>query len=362
MNSPEPNYPRGIVNPNYPGFQHLAHTLSEYFVDQPTTVGSMSDSDISDFEYDLSIEKQLENIKNSYRLDNQNNNDYYNNRNNKNNNYDESNCNNIDNKNFNNNKNRNGTQHVSNLCRVEALLKDALESPTSELPLPPPPMDDGEDDVDFFALANENQCVQNLYEETSNIKERNSELKKLTSDAAFNAGEQTEIIACDLETYLKRYNERGSYLSFENKSVGKKSPASPIGPPDILEQSIVSPTKVKSENIAVVKPDILQMIDNSKLDDVKFSNQTIASFFDSEIKFNETGAGGKASDDNCQWSITPVDIVGNFEQEVQREFGLLMSGYKNKNVSDENQSADDARVECFGPVHCNLHEKVSKIH
>lgn len=25
------NYPRGIINPNYPGFQHLAHTLSEHY-------------------------------------------------------------------------------------------------------------------------------------------------------------------------------------------------------------------------------------------------------------------------------------------------------------------------------------------
>lgn len=26
-------YPRGIINPNYPGFQHLAHTLAEHFID-----------------------------------------------------------------------------------------------------------------------------------------------------------------------------------------------------------------------------------------------------------------------------------------------------------------------------------------
>ncbi|KAG4070745.1 hypothetical protein HA402_010971 [Bradysia odoriphaga] len=42
--------------------------------------------------------------------------------------------------------------------------------------------------------------------------------------------------------------------------------------------------------------------------------------------------------DKCelgQWSITPIDIVGNFEQEVEREFGLIVSGYKSSSSDDE---------------------------
>jgi hypothetical protein len=46
------NFPRGIINPNYPGFQHLAHRLAEHFVNH--SFEQCSDSDISDdFEYDM---------------------------------------------------------------------------------------------------------------------------------------------------------------------------------------------------------------------------------------------------------------------------------------------------------------------
>lgn len=39
-------YPRGITNPNYPGFQHLAHTLAEHFIDHQ--FDQSSDTDGSD--------------------------------------------------------------------------------------------------------------------------------------------------------------------------------------------------------------------------------------------------------------------------------------------------------------------------
>jgi len=54
LSSPDPRdlqevltrYPRGIINPNYPGFQHLAHTLAEHFIDH--NFDNISDSEISD--------------------------------------------------------------------------------------------------------------------------------------------------------------------------------------------------------------------------------------------------------------------------------------------------------------------------
>lgn len=59
LSSPDPNdlqqhrrYPRGIINPNYPGFQHLAHTLAEHFIDHQFE--HSSDSEISeDFDFDV---------------------------------------------------------------------------------------------------------------------------------------------------------------------------------------------------------------------------------------------------------------------------------------------------------------------
>lgn len=50
-------YPRGIINPNYPGFQHLAHTLAEHFIDHHnhrhhhhhhSSEQQLSDSELSD--------------------------------------------------------------------------------------------------------------------------------------------------------------------------------------------------------------------------------------------------------------------------------------------------------------------------
>lgn len=45
------DYPRGIINPNYPGFQHLAHTLSEHFIDHHQNLEHSTDSE-DDFEYE----------------------------------------------------------------------------------------------------------------------------------------------------------------------------------------------------------------------------------------------------------------------------------------------------------------------
>lgn len=32
--------------------------------------------------------------------------------------------------------------------------------------------------------------------------------------------------------------------------------------------------------------------------------------------------------DEMSYGLTPVDIIGDFGQEVEREFGLLVSGYR----------------------------------
>lgn len=63
------NFPRGIINPNYPGFQHLAHTLTEHFVDHHQ-LEPLSDSEISeDFEYESYRAQNLDKMN-----DNNNNN------------------------------------------------------------------------------------------------------------------------------------------------------------------------------------------------------------------------------------------------------------------------------------------------
>lgn len=314
----------------------------------------MSDSDTSDLEYDLSVEKQLENFKNSYRLDNQNNNDYYNNRNSKNNNTDnEGNQNHInDNSNF--NRNSNNTHGITNLCRVEALLKNALESPSTELP---PPMDDGEDDVDFLLMENEKHTEQVAVIEQSNDQTLSKSEHVKTPTDKYVHENHTEIIACDLQTYLKRYNERSGYINFNKKPLIKKSPTSPNEPPDILAKSVDNLTL----DTVSVKPDILQMIDSTDGNQNYTENMLCYDFEQKSCSRDNNSRDQTVTqitekDDHGQWGITPVDIVGNFEQEVQREFGLLMSGYKNSTSSNEQSSLRAAEINDY--ISSNIHEKV----
>jgi hypothetical protein len=81
LSSPGPNdlektrrYPRGIINPNYPGFQHLAHTLAEHFIDHHQFEQS-SDSEISeDFDFDVYRSGNLGNVNIMNGIDDSNNN------------------------------------------------------------------------------------------------------------------------------------------------------------------------------------------------------------------------------------------------------------------------------------------------
>lgn len=85
-------YPRGIINPNYPGFQHLAHTLSEHFIDHHQQhqrqqhhhhhhhfEQQLSDSELSDeVEFDV-LAYRSENLVNVNIMSDSNNNDNINN-------------------------------------------------------------------------------------------------------------------------------------------------------------------------------------------------------------------------------------------------------------------------------------------
>lgn len=69
-------YPRGIINPNYPGFQHLAHTLAEHFIDHHFE--HSSDSEISE-DFDFDVAYRSENLDSMNMNDSNNNNDSINN-------------------------------------------------------------------------------------------------------------------------------------------------------------------------------------------------------------------------------------------------------------------------------------------
>lgn len=117
-----------------------------------------------------------------------------------------------------------------------------------------------------------------------------------------------ELITCDLETYLRRYdNEAGIDLDVYSFIKTKKI-TSPIEPPDVIRKSDSRDSGFESAE----KPDILQNVKEK---------------IDAEDNCESLTLRQEKDETNSQWSITPVDIVGDFEQEVKRELGLLMNGY-----------------------------------
>lgn len=67
------DYPRGIINPNYPGFQHLAHTLSDHFIDHHQYLEHSTDSE-DDFEYESNDNLENNNAENMNDSNNNTNN------------------------------------------------------------------------------------------------------------------------------------------------------------------------------------------------------------------------------------------------------------------------------------------------
>lgn len=245
----KPSYPRGIINPNYPGFQHLAHTLTEQFVDPHSNqTESMSDSDFSEVDSDFPSEgHSMEN--NNILAGN-----------------DDSNGNKI--------IETDEKPNSDNLNTVEEILRTVFESNSNHL---------------------------------SSVIEMFAEKETLNKQTEIDAIEcMNDVNAHDLETYLEHYEDGGINIEKVKPLIKIKSPpAAPvIIEPDVIRKS--SSCECGFEQ-ATGKPDIL-------------------------LDVTEDGSAvlnGEKDEPGSTWSITPVDIVGNFEQEVERELGLLVTGYRN---------------------------------
>lgn len=233
-------YPRGIINPNYPGFQRFAHTLSEHFIEHQNSnvqSGNMSDSDLSEVESDT----QNDSLKMNANI--------------------------LDFENVRIDCDPNGNSIVEtesvdieredNLNKVAEILRTVFESNSSHL----------------------SNAI-----ETLSVKETTPE-------------KETNI-----------YNEFDEYFKMTDCMIECDEFNGMIGsqPPDILQKSSSSESGFESN---AEKPDILL--------DVSDQNDC-----DGTLLMAEKDESN---------SITPVDIVGNFEQEVQREIGLLVTRYKKKN-------------------------------
>lgn len=252
----KPSYPRGIINPNYPGFQHLAHTLSEQFVDPHSNnqTESMSDSDFSEVDSDFPSE--------GHSTENNNNNNIHDGN-------DDSNGNKI--------IEADPKSAVSdNLNTVEEILRTVFESNSNHL-----------------------SSVIEMFAEKETAANEQTEID--TFDDCMN-----DMNACDLETYLNKFEDGGINIE-KVKPLIKLKPVpatSVVIEPDVIRKS--SSCECGFEQ-TTDKPDILL--------DVTEDSTVVLS--------------GEKEEPGSAWSITPVDIVGNFEQEVERELGLLVTGYRN---------------------------------
>lgn len=162
---------------------------------------------------------------------------------------------------------------------------------------------------------------------------------------------ELEDLSCDLETYLRKYETNADvklqtmekeYETFDghlsdcsNGRCNSRDGGGGFQPtPDILiKNKVVNQQETSaSSNLNYTikqtidstknKPDLLQNVNgNEKLQKISLKQ---------EIQFND-GELKSMSDfcrDDISLGVTPVDIVGDFGREVEREFGLLVSGYK----------------------------------
>lgn len=250
-------YPRGIINPNYPGFQHLAHTLAEHFVDHHF---EQSDSEVSEFEVELKTSSDSDNGNNNAVND--------------------------------------------DLDKIEEILRgvfNSKESPAVE------PM------VKFDGTL---FCP--------NVNELN-EMKK-----------SRDVIT----DHVPSMEEHSTALPSDTKRI--------YSTPDILIKSNSTEEHIDFTEINE-QPDILKNVFAS--DVVVVSDQTV---------INDKGENYELVEkcEHGQWSMTPIDIVGNFEQEVEREFGLIVSGYKSSS-SDDEMCVTTETDEIGRDISCSMHDKVN---
>lgn len=149
-----------------------------------------------------------------------------------------------------------------------------------------------------------------------------------------NAIETLSVKETTPEKETNIYDDFDEYLKMTDSMIEYDELSGVIGsqPPDILQKSSSSESGFESN---AEKPDILL--------DVSDKNDCDGTLL--MVEKDESN------------SITPVDIVGNFEQEVQREIGLLVTRYKKKHeihVKDSPYSNE----KMFNKVSYSTHTKI----
>lgn len=271
--SPEPTNCRGIINPNYPGFQHLAHTLSEHFFEHQFEHSS-EDSDLSEFETEPSPRTVVDTLTSDELHSPPPQHQHI-----------------IDLNNKNNNNNNNNTD---SLDKIEEILRGAFNSQSFMLSPPPNNLTD-------HAISPPETSYNDAVDDRSTFYTNDN--KRIDDDD-------------DLETYLSRYESPVELQTVLEPLISDALPA-----PDILMKSSQSMEGITAGGDCSPSdrtPDILQ---------------NVVDVVEQEMSV------GTAEWDCGSVTMTPVvDIVGNFELEIEHEIGLIVSGYKS---SSSDSSLDE---------------------
>lgn len=141
--------------------------------------------------------------------------------------------------------------------------------------------------------------------------------KEQSSEQSQNVFDENELNLHEdtLTTFSVEFNDEKIYEQTEYKSLDGP-------PPDVIQKSSSCESGFESN---AEKPDILLDVSEENCNDIENDSAML------NVERDES---------NSNWSITPVDIVGNFEQEVEREFGLLVTGYKNCKLQNDCVSTE----------------------
>lgn len=271
--TPEPLNYRGIINPNYPGFQHLAHTLSEHFFDEHHFAHSSEDSDLSEFETDH-MDPASQNGNNGNIINNNHSNPF---------------CTGVP----------NTTAHSETLTKIEEIIRGAFKS------------SDEDDDGPIPISESSNQADEMEFGKAEPQPKRDIDAAEGDDDGdyiSYTMLDSSGEPSLDA-TQLPQFN---AHFDIDNKA---DAPMRQITPDILQKTDLLKLMKTPSTEHATAETVIpLQSPDSQP--DILQNVVAVAPHCRS------VEANGDAHDGDVE------DIVGNFEMEVEHELGRVVSGYR----------------------------------
>ncbi|XP_036321091.1 uncharacterized protein LOC118735443 isoform X1 [Rhagoletis pomonella] len=339
LSTPQRSYfPRGIINPNYPGFQHLAHTLSEHFIG--CTPSDSCDSDMSECEMELSADscEELPSEEQQVEL-NVKMNTYNNNNNQKRSSSQGS----------QDTASRNADQKHRQQSNLIAYTDDNSNSASTDHPATNEDQQHKYQQEQHSKLGTliANELHENLRQLlTLNVPDNYSDAYIINSadNFAFRYDQKCRLVAQIYDEGTQVHGTTPDIL-LKNCNLSVEKLSKKENRPDLLRG--VSPQPLRNRIEAADEENtnaINEAIDKPReIMPAEKASGAVANVEHSDATTPVRSGGEICKDDAVGFGITPVDIIGDFEQEVEREFGLLVSGYRRLvETNDEaNEEVDE---------------------